>query len=334
MDLLDRYLHAVRFWLPRAQQDDITAELAEDLRSQIEDQETKLGRKLNESEIASLLRERGRPMFVANRYLPQQYLVGPVLFPVYKFVLKIVVLCYLIPWLLVWIGLVTFDASYRSAHRIGHGLALAWPSFWLVTFMAVGAVTIVFAVLERFQSKTKFLENWDPRRLRPVRDPNRIPRFNSVFELAANGIFIVWWLNGMWSQTLFDRAGVRIVLAPVWKVFFWAFLWIAVANIALAAVNLSRPYWTWLRAVLRLLFESAGAVAICWLSKVNILAQIVLPNLAPTRAAEIVNAINLNLLNSFPIAVFGCILIVALSSTARLIRLRTNRTRLMHGVAL
>ena len=36
-ELLERYLQAVRFWLPKAQQEDILAELSEDLRSQIEE---------------------------------------------------------------------------------------------------------------------------------------------------------------------------------------------------------------------------------------------------------------------------------------------------------
>ena len=31
MELLDRYLQAVRFWLPKAQQQDIIAELSSDL---------------------------------------------------------------------------------------------------------------------------------------------------------------------------------------------------------------------------------------------------------------------------------------------------------------
>ena len=42
MELLDRYLQAVRFWLPRAEQDDMIAELRDDLNSQIEDRESSL----------------------------------------------------------------------------------------------------------------------------------------------------------------------------------------------------------------------------------------------------------------------------------------------------
>src|SRR5450432_1570588 len=111
MELLDRYLQAVKFWLPREQKQDIIAELSEDLQSQIDDKETALGRKLNESEIESILKQRGRPLLVANRFLPQQHVIGPVLYPIYAFVLKIVALCYLVPWILVWIGLMAFSPA-------------------------------------------------------------------------------------------------------------------------------------------------------------------------------------------------------------------------------
>jgi hypothetical protein len=58
-DLLDRYLHAVRFWLPKSQQQDIVAELSEDLHAQIEEQESALKRPLNESELEAILKRCG-----------------------------------------------------------------------------------------------------------------------------------------------------------------------------------------------------------------------------------------------------------------------------------
>lgn len=331
MELLDRYLHAIKFWLPRAQQDDIAAELSEDIRSQIEEQEAKLGRKLNDQEIESILRERGRPLFVATRYLPQQYLIGPILFPVYRVVLIIVVLCYLVPRLLVWIGLMILDPIYRSPHAVVAYLVRAWPMFGSATFIAIGAVTAVFAVMERVQSKTRFLENWDPRKLPPVRDPNQIPRFNPILELTTNLIFAVWWVSSMSSQIILDREEIRIVLTPAWRGFFWAFLLIAMANIALAAVNLFRRYWTWPRAGIRLVIDSASAVACCWMFKAHLLAEISTPELLPERAAEVVHAINTYAARSFPFAVMVCVLIVALSSARRLVRLRTIGA---HGASL
>ena len=52
MDLIDRYLAAVRRQLPHDQQDDIVQELGDSLRSEAEDQETHAGRPLNEDEQA------------------------------------------------------------------------------------------------------------------------------------------------------------------------------------------------------------------------------------------------------------------------------------------
>ena len=42
MDLIERYLHAVKTHLPPAQQDDVVAELREDLQSRIEEREAEL----------------------------------------------------------------------------------------------------------------------------------------------------------------------------------------------------------------------------------------------------------------------------------------------------
>src|SRR5438105_8998054 len=188
-ELLDRYLQAVRFWLPKGQQDDIIEELSEDIRSHVEEKESTLGRPLNQSEMEAILRQHGRPVLVANRFLPQQYLIGPLLFPIYKFVLKVVASCYLIPWVLVWIGLLSFSPAYR-AHQLHQGwlnaLLSAWSSLWLVALIALTVVTIVFAVLERMQSKSPFMQDWNPRKLPPLRDRNQIPRSESLLELGVN----------------------------------------------------------------------------------------------------------------------------------------------------
>ena len=336
MDLIERYVHAVRFWLPRAQQDDVAAELAEDIHSQIEEQEGKLGRKLTELEVASLLKERGRPMLVANRYRPQQYLIGPLLFPVYRLVMILVALGYAVPWTLTWISLVIFDPFYRS--HFGAGATRVWGNFIGAILVAFGAVTLIFVLLDRVQPNLKFLKDWDPGDLPAVRDPNRISRINSTVEIAANLALAVWWLTDMWSTTafnwsttIFDRGGVRIILAPVWKYFLWAFLLIAVANIVLAAANLARPYWTWLRASFQLVLTSAGSVAFCWICKAHLLEQIVVPNLPPARAAQIVTAINTYAAKSFPFAVMASVLIVALSGVGRIVRLRKRPTPQMQS---
>ena len=329
MELLDRYLQAVKFWLPREQKQDIIAELSEDIRSQIEDEETVRGRALADTEVGAILKQLGRPVIVANRYLPQQYLIGPVLFPIYKFVLKVAALIYLVPWTLTWIGLMIFDQAYRVRYSGGGWAATlgsAWGSFWLLAFTSLGLVTFVFFVLERVNARSGFLKDWDPNKLPPVRDPNRIPRSASLIELVANFAFCSWWAGAMWSATVFDHAGVRLTLAPVWRYFFWGFLLLALLNMAASGVNLVRPYWTPRRASLRLLADSIGSALFCWLCKSDILAAITVQNVAPAKTLLLTNAINLWMSRSLP-AVVGVGLVLAAFDVYRIIRVQRGEGR-------
>ena len=148
MDLLRRYLHAVEFWLPAKQKQDILAELSDDIRSEIEEREEELGRPVGQAEFEAILTRWGHPMLAAGRYLPQRSLIGPVLLPAYKLVMTIVALVYLLPWLLVAAGFVIFDPGHRTPTAIREGL----QSFWLIALHLVVIVTGTFAVLERHQA--------------------------------------------------------------------------------------------------------------------------------------------------------------------------------------
>ncbi|HSK42347.1 MAG TPA: hypothetical protein VLA83_00510, partial [Candidatus Binatia bacterium] len=192
MELLDRYLQAVRFWLPRKQQDDIIAELGDDLRSQIEERESALGRPLNEDELVVLLKQAGNPLWVAGRYQKQQALIGPVLFPLYSFVLKIVALGYLVPWFLTWIVLTVFVPSHPSTNP-ALTLIGRWGTLWTTTIIIFGTVTLAFAILERVQSAVSALQQWDPRKL--PRPKDRVSRVESVFGLVFSIVYLAWWLS-------------------------------------------------------------------------------------------------------------------------------------------
>jgi len=336
MEILDRYLQAVGFWLPKGQQQDIIAELSEDLHSQIQEKESALGRSLNETEIDALLKERGRPVLVANRYLPQRSLIGPVMFPIYWFVLKIVALFYLLPWILVWIGMMSFSSSYRTEH-IGGGwfsaIGSAWSAWWFTAFCALGTVTIVFIALEYWQAQSRFLENWNPRKLPPARSLNHIPRSGSVIEVVVNLIFASWWIDCMSSPVIVDRPEIRIVLSPVWRYFFWGFLLLAVINAAVAAANLARPYWTVLRASFRLATDLAASALFCWMTKTSVLAAITGVNISGARAIEITAALNRGMDRMFPV-VLATGVVIALFDARRIFRARKDiAVQLKHEVS-
>ena len=94
MELIDSYLKAVKRYLPRAQRNDIVAELKVDLRSQIDDKQAELGRLLTDVEQMAIFRQNGDPMAVALRYRSTGRsltvgweLIGPELFPAYLILL-------------------------------------------------------------------------------------------------------------------------------------------------------------------------------------------------------------------------------------------------------
>jgi hypothetical protein len=312
MDLVERYLQAVRFWLPKAQREDIAAELSEDIRSQIEDRESSLGRKLNESEVAEILKQHGSPMLVANRFRPPQYLIGPTLFPIYIFVLKLFGAFYVLPWILVWIGL------RLSRVAVGPFGTTFWP--------VVIAITLAFALLERAQAKSGFLDKWDPLKLPPLRDPNKIPRSSSIIEMTVNLVFLIWMIAGSWYQTRFHIGGVTIEFAPVWTYVCWGFMLLAMFNIAISVVNVVRPIWTWQRAAVRTVTDCVGSVLLCWLMRSNFLAAINVTNVPAEKTDLFVHAINWWTVKMFPLAVVACVVIVALSGY-RVYRVRAGSSR-------
>jgi len=119
LELVDRYLNAVRFWLPKTQrEEDVLAELGDDLRSQIEAKESELGRPITKEEVSEILKRCGMPMIVAGRLAPKRYLIGPTLFPIYAFVLKMVLL---------WIIVPVFSL-HRGTGNTGHASGRPWNS--------------------------------------------------------------------------------------------------------------------------------------------------------------------------------------------------------------
>lgn len=251
MELLERYLRAVKFFLPRRQQDDILRELSENIFSQMEDRAAELGRPLDETEQAAILKQHGHPFLVANgfRNTTVRYLIGPVAFPFYWFVLKI----------LFWIGLgvcalnsIALPSSGEPVRQLLQGL-LAFAHVALPVF---GWVTFVFAALDFFQAKLRLVDKlsqrWDPRSLPPAAK-QRVRRSESIFGLIAGTVYVAWLLAVPYHPYLiFGPAASALRLAPEWHRFYLPVVVLAIAGLAQAAVNLVRPEWIWLPLVTRL----------------------------------------------------------------------------------
>lgn len=297
MELVDRYLHAVKFWLPRKQKDDIIAELSEDLRSQIEDKEAELGRKLTDSEVEPILKRCGSPMAVAERYLPQRSLIGPALFPIYSVIIRSLVFYFLLPWLLLWMGIAIFSSDFRADHP-GAALFASLEPWWLACTYSLFFNTLVFALLDRSQARSHLVNNWSPRALPAVRDHNRISRGATLFELTvAVGTLAVLVQLGVFRRA-FHVVGLTITLSPQWPYFVWALTALTGAGIAISCLNLSQPRWTRLSASLRLGIDIYSWGLFYWLFRAHLLQSLSGNDISPSETAKIVASLNFWMTNS------------------------------------
>jgi hypothetical protein len=256
MELLDRYLQAVGFWLPKKQKQDILAELDVDIRSQIEERETGQGRKMEPKEVEAVLKNQGSPFLVAQGYLPRRHLIGPVLFPIYTFVLQLLLLVYFAPWMLVWTVLAVFVPSFRAAHP-GPELLHTLSSLWFSALSTFTFVTLGFAIAEHLKVADRISEKWTPRKLPAIKNVLRIPRSSSIAEIAAGAIFFIWWLGIARLPVIHAQDGGSASWFPgrLWESFHGDFLipvaLLGAVEILIAVVNLARPVWTKLRLGIR-----------------------------------------------------------------------------------
>ena len=199
MDLIERYLHAVKGHLPLKQQDDVVAELADDLRSRLDDREAELGRPLDEDEVVAILRQLGRPSHLAARYGSWQQLIGPALFPMYVHILKFAM------GLALLVNVVLAAVLLAVGRPPGEALRgiVAFP--FVTAIMVFGWVTIVFALIdakvgpaalaEVHSGHKAIFDKWDPRTLPPVpRHRSTVPVWQVVLDLVGAVLVLGWWL--------------------------------------------------------------------------------------------------------------------------------------------
>jgi hypothetical protein len=247
MELLDRYLQAVRFWLPKSsRQEDLIAELGEDLRSQIEEKEAELGHPLDKEEIAQILKRCGSPMMVAGRLGPQRHLIGPALFPIYEFVLKMVLLWILVPVFIFIVGPVNLA---EGGGNWPLGILKTFGNLWTALFTAAGTITLVFAIIERTHNCLGSELKWDPLKLPPVRrnEEERKPTvLKAVCELGFGCFGLIWiLLVPGYPFIILGPAAAFLKASPLMHSFYLPIVLLSVVGLLRSGITLAKPQWAW-----------------------------------------------------------------------------------------
>ena len=290
-ELINRYLNAVKFWLPNAQHQDILAELAEDLHSQIEEREQALGHPVGEDDVVAILKRRGSPMRVASGYLPSQRLIDPALLPVYRLVLKVTILWVLIPlFLIIFVG-----PMFTSAHE-GRVLLTFLDTAVRSAFMVVGIVTTVFALADRYH-KFQDANDWDPRKLPRRAVPNpATARWSSFANFSGILGGAIFWAIVMWHRSEFVfEGGRRVILQPIWSQVYWIVLVLTLGDALIELVAFLDRGHKQLRACIRLGWDVASILCAGLLLRVGSWVELAGLDLTAAHIAKLMVWVNLSI---------------------------------------
>jgi hypothetical protein len=291
MELLDRYLQAVKKHLPWQRQDDIIAELRANLESQLEEKESALGRPLTPAEAEDWFKQLGSPLQVAAAYKPQQYLIGPAIFPTYWYVMRLV-----LSWALFIYSIVTVVKVFTGPQN-GAALLDAALHLPLVLMTIAAWVTFTFAAFE-FAVSRQYIKlpaivppsaPWSLAGLPPLSpgvEQGIRPRTfaQAVVEVVFGFLLLAWiMLIPQHPYLLMGPGAVYLKvspfqLAPVWWQFYWWIVALNLIQLGWRSVQLLRGAWAQSRRVEHLVVKAFGLIPVVILLTVRDHALVFLKN--------------------------------------------------------
>lgn len=234
MNWIDRYIGAVKRYLPKPMREDVGEELHGILEEKLGEAQEEKGGPLQEADALALLKSFGHPLQVASRYHSQRVLIGESLFPIYRQVLKYLAFTLLT----IYLASTLIEAS---------GIFEWWPdsvngSIEHIGLWYVIIVTALFYALEQYLTRVDFFGRWNPKKLPLIHeDWANISLASSVTSL----VFIVLWfvilcaVNNEYSWATFTGQSDDLVASLV--------LWLkaqALLQFLLSIGNVYAPYWT------------------------------------------------------------------------------------------
>ena len=270
MELLDRYLKAVAKGLPETQREDILRELSEDLRSEMDDKQTALGRSLTPAEQEAILRQHGNPLLLAARFRQDhravsfgRQLIGPSLYPFYIKVLSFNL------GLTTAIIAIIFTALAVSGQPLS--ISRVVSTVLLQLFIQFAVVTFIFSMVQR--NLTRFPDRWnlaglpldmnieDNVHVKILKEDRHVPRFESISMIVALAVSLIWLREVQHHPFLiFGPAALFLKLAPIWARLYRLLVLLAAFGIVQATVNLFRPRWTRFRAIAQVVLQLGSLV--------------------------------------------------------------------------
>lgn len=283
MELLDRYLQAVQKNLPWKRQGDIIAELRANLEAQLDEKQAELGRPMTAAEAEAWIGQLGSPLQMASRYQPQQYLIGPAIFPVYLNVLRLASV-----WALLIYTLVSVINAILGQAQAGHALAVAILGLPSVLVQVAAWITLTFAAIEfaaaRFPDKcpdiADFHRKWTPRDLpkleQAVTSGKKQRTYGQALAEAAFGFLLLgWFLLVPQHPFLMFGPGVAFfhaspyLLTSIWITVYWWLVALAAIQLVWQCFDLLRGAWQRVDLVQHIVMKILGLIPLLTLAGIR-----------------------------------------------------------------
>jgi len=202
MNLIETYVSEVGRQLRQKNRADIEAEIRSALQDMLDERSKQTGKPINDELIFAVLQEYGSPEKIAASYQGKRFLIGPRLFPAFIKVIQIV-----LPIMGV-LGLIGVGFSLGrpkltpgidirtyvqlNASFIINTITHAIYGFFGSMISALGSITLIFALLERFVPDLKTIETrWDAHNLLKVSLPDQIKSTELIVEIFFSGLCIL-----------------------------------------------------------------------------------------------------------------------------------------------
>jgi hypothetical protein len=239
MTLLQRYVEAVKRYLPSESREDTAHELASLLQDELDDAVEAKGAPLDEAEIGEFLRRHGHPYQVAARYRKRRTLIGEAAYPLYKRVLALVLSILLLVSVLISLGRLNASADASAATSI---IPLFINDVLGSCLFGFAIVTLGFHWFgERFAHSPR-LWRFDPAAL-PVIDADwanirPLPTAWSIVLLVLS-IALMQALHYPWNGS-----DLTVQLNPIAIPYLLGLQAIVLGMLAVHVVNMFQRYWT------------------------------------------------------------------------------------------
>ena len=205
--VVESFVHQVSEYLPHPQRNEIVDDLRQSIYEEL-DAVTTSNELPSQADVLAVLGRFGHPLKVASAYLPQRYVIGPQLFPVYTRLLRTFATLAIVALVVVAL-IMGLTGSWQLSPWKVMGLG-----FEILLWVFV-VVTALCAAIEYGDHKLNWYDNWNPEDIgKSVLGP--INRSDVYTNLISEGVFLLWWNEILVLQNSLPEGVLVLELSGHW----------------------------------------------------------------------------------------------------------------------